>query len=290
MKILRSVIIVVSMTAIEIISDQNPKLVNPILIAAFSGWNDAGGAATWAVRHLTEKTEAKKFASLDAEPFYDFSSERPAVRLNNDSRYLVWPENNFHADESHSLIFVNGTEPQLKWKTFSKEIMELAQELNVSMVITLGSLLAEVPHSRPVLIHGVSEDDDINEKFNLQKSGYEGPTGIVGVLNQAASDIQIPNISLWATVPNYVAGAESPKAALALIERLKEIIPFSMQTTDLEIAAAAYERQINQIVEGDEETSSYVDALESSFDAGDYEQANPTDFVAEVEQFLREQE
>ena len=270
--------------------DQSPQLTNPILIAAFSGWNDAGSAATWAVRHLTEKTDGKKFTSLEAESYYDFSSERPSVRLNDDSRYLTWPENDFFLSETHSLIFLNGTEPQLKWKTFSDEIMAIAKEMNVSMIITLGSLLAEVPHSRPVLIHGVSENDEINERFGLQRSGYEGPTGIVGVLNQFASEIQIPNISLWASVPNYVAGAESPKAALALIEKISEIVPVAVQTTDLEIAAAAYERQINQIVDGDEETSSYVDALESSFDAGDYEQTDPTDFVEEVEKFLREQE
>lgn len=278
------------MTSMENLRDQNPEIKNPILIAAFAGWNDAGGAATWAVRHLVEKTEAEDFFSLDAEPFYDFSSERPLVKLNNDSRSLVWPENTFHISESNSLIFLNGTEPQLKWKTFSDQVMNVANELDVSLVITLGSLLAEVPHSRPVLIHGVSEDDEMNEKFDLQRSSYEGPTGIVGVLNQVASVSDIPNISLWATVPNYVAGAESPKAALALIEKVLEVVPLAIHTTDLEIASAAYERQINQIIEGDEETSNYVDALEDSFDAGDYDQMDPNDFVEEVEKFLREQE
>ena len=212
------------------------------------------------------------------------------MKLNNDSRFLVWPENTFHISESNSLILLNGTEPQLKWKTFSDQVMTVANELDVSLVITLGSLLAEVPHSRPVLIHGVSEDDEMNEKFDLQRSSYEGPTGIVGVLNQVASVSDIPNISLWATVPNYVAGAESPKAALALIEKVLEVVPLAIHTTDLEIASAAYERQINQIVEGDEETSNYVDALEDSFDAGDYDQMDPNDFVEEVEKFLREQE
>ena len=278
------------MTSIENLRDQNPEIKNPILIAAFAGWNDAGGAATWAVRNLVEKTEAEDFFSLDAELFYDFSSERPLVKLNNDSRFLVWPENTFHISESNSLILLNGTEPQLKWKTFSDQVMNVANELDVSLVITLGSLLAEVPHSRPVLIHGVSEDDEMNEKFDLQRSSYEGPTGIVGVLNQVASVSDIPNISLWATVPNYVAGAESPKAALALIEKVLEVVPLAIHTTDLEIASAAYERQINQIIEGDEETSNYVDALEDSFDAGDYDQMDPNDFVEEVEKFLREQE
>ncbi len=269
---------------------RTPELDNPILIAAFSGWNDAGGAATWAIRHLSENTQASKFASLNAESFYDFSTQRPSVRLNDDSRHIVWPENNFLASESHSLLFVHGTEPQLKWQTFTHEIMGIARKLNVSMVITLGALLAEVPHSRPVLIHGVSDNESINQKFDLRRSSYEGPTGIVGVLNQAAIDAEIPNLSLWATVPNYVAGAESPKAALALIDKIKEIIPVSVETTDLEIASAAYERQINQIIEGDEDTASYVDSLESSFDAGDFDQMDPSGFVEEVEQFLREQE
>ena len=189
-----------------------------------------------------------------------------------------------------SLLFMEGVEPQLNWRTFTENILTEARKYDVSMIITLGALLAEVPHSRPVLIHGVSENTEINKKYGLQTSSYEGPTGIIGVINQLSTEAGIPNLSFWATVPNYVAGAESPKAALALIEKLKTTLNLSVNTTDLEIASSAYERQINQIIEGDEDTSKYVDELEDNYDAGDYEVASPEDFVKEVENFLRDQD
>lgn len=262
----------------------------PIFVLAFAGWNDAGGASTRAVRSLIEKTIAKEIMFIDSEDYYDFSRERPTVHLDGESRSLRWPENTISLSSDGSLLLMEGIEPQLNWRTFSEEILTIAEEYDVSMVVTLGALLAEVPHSRPVLIHGVSENEEMNNRYDLQHSSYEGPTGIVGVVNQVATDAGIPNISLWATVPNYVAGAESPKAALALIDRLKSILNISLDTTDLEIASSAYERQINQIIEGDEDTSKYVDELEVSYDDGDYEIADPEDFVKDVENFLRDQD
>ena len=262
----------------------------PIMVIAFAGWNDAGGASTWAIRSLIEKTVATEILTFDSEDYYDFSRERPTVHLDGESRFLSWPKNTISLSDDGSLLLMEGVEPQLNWKTFTQNILAEAQRHNVSMIVTLGSLLAEVPHSRPVLIHGVSENTEINKSYGLQPASYEGPTGIIGVINQLSTDAGIPNMSFWATVPNYVAGAESPKAALALIERLKTTLNLSLNTTDLEIASSAYERQINQIIEGDEDTSKYVDELEDNYDAGDYEVASPEDFVKDVENFLRDQD
>ena len=270
------------------IDDSSTK--EPIMVIAFAGWNDAGGASTWAIRSLIEKTIATEILTFNSEEFYDFSRERPTVHLNGESRFLSWPKNTISLSNDGSLLLMEGVEPQLNWQTFTQNILAEAKKYNVSMIITLGSLLAEVPHSRPVLIHGVSENTEINRTYGLQTSSYEGPTGIIGVINQLSTDAGIPNMSFWATVPNYVAGAESPKAALALIERLKTTLNLSLNTTDLEIASSAYERQINQIIEGDEDTSKYVDELEDSYDAGDYEVASPEDFVKDVENFLRDQD
>ena len=270
------------------IDDSSTKA--PVMVIAFAGWNDAGGASTWAIRSLIEKTIATEVLTFNPEEFYDFSRERPTVHLDGESRFLSWPKNTISLSNDGSLLLMEGVEPQLNWQTFTQNILAEAQKYNVSMIITLGSLLAEVPHSRPVLIHGVSENTEINRTYGLQTSSYEGPTGIIGVINQLSTDAGIPNMSFWATVPNYVAGAESPKAALALIERLKTTLNLSLNTTDLEIASSAYERQINQIIEGDEDTSKYVDELEDNYDAGDYEVASPEDFVKDVENFLRDQD
>ena len=270
------------------IDDSSTKA--PVMVIAFAGWNDAGGASTWAIRSLIEKTIATEILTFDSEEFYDFSRERPTVHLDGESRFLSWPKNTISLSNDGSLLLMEGVEPQLNWQTFTQNILAEAQKYNVSMIITLGSLLAEVPHSRPVLIHGVSENTEINRTYGLQTSSYEGPTGIIGVINQLSTDAGIPNMSFWATVPNYVAGAESPKAALALIEKLKTTLNLSLNTTDLEIASSAYERQINQIIEGDPDTSKYVDELEDNYDAGDYEVASPEDFVKDVENFLRDQD
>ena len=270
------------------IDDSSTKA--PVMVIAFAGWNDAGGASTWAIRSLIEKTIATEILTFESEEFYDFSRERPTVHLDGESRFLSWPKNTISLSNDGSFLFMEGVEPQLNWQTFTQNILAEAKKYNVSMIITLGSLLAEVPHSRPVLVHGVSENTEINRTYGLQTSSYEGPTGIIGVINQLSTDAGIPNMSFWATVPNYVAGAESPKAALALIERLKTTLNLSLNTTDLEIASSAYERQINQIIEGDEDTSKYVDELEDNYDAGDYEVASPEDFVKDVENFLRDQD
>lgn len=269
---------------------RRPALDRPVIIAAFDGWNDAGDAATWAVRHLHQRWSAEIFAEIDPEDFYDFSDLRPVVELDGDVRTLHWPANEFSATtEPQHLILLQGIEPQLRWRSFAEQIITVAEAYDASMVVTLGALLAEVPHTRPVTVYGGSDDDELCERLDLEKSSYEGPTGIVGVVNQAARLAGIPAASLWAAVPNYVSGAASPKATLALLERLQELLAVPIATTDLEIATSAYERQISELVVEDDDTSEYVRELESQYDDGDLGEPDPTALVEEVERFLREQ-
>ena len=259
-----------------------------ILIAAFKGWNDAGNASSWALRHLYEDLQAKPFAHIQAEHFYDFSATRPLVHLDENGRQLDWPITSFSASSEQNVLLLEGTEPQLQWRTFVEQITSVATSLEVSMVVTLGSLLTEVPHSRPVMVYGFCEDVETNTRLNLQKSTYEGPTGIVGVLNQTIQEAEIPAISLWATVPNYVSGATSPKAALALVSRLHEILPAPTNTTELEIASAAYERQVSELIEDDEDIRAYVTDLEYRYDQGEFEADPASGFGDRVEQWLHD--
>ena len=269
---------------------RRPVLDRPILLAAFDGWNDAGDAATWAVRHLAQRWSAETFAEIDPEAFYDFSNLRPVVELDGDSRVLHWPENVFAAtDEPKPIVLLQGIEPQMRWRTFTHQVISVAQELDVSMVVTLGALLAEIPHSRPVSVYGGSDDPEVRDRLDLQKSTYEGPTGIVGVLNTAAREAGIPSASLWAAVPNYVSGAASPKAALALVDRLQDLLGISVPVTDLEIATSAYERQITELVAEDDETAQYIRTLEEQYDDGELDSPDPSALVEEVERFLRDQ-
>lgn len=269
---------------------RRPELSKPIMLAAFDGWNDAGDAATWALRHVAQRWEAETFADIDPESFYDFSELRPVVELEDEERVLHWPENAFAATADPTpMIMLQGIEPQMRWRTFTDQVIGVAQELDASMIVTLGALLAEVPHSRPVAVYGGSDDREVRERLGLEKSTYEGPTGIVGVLNAATREAGIPTASIWAAVPNYVSGAASPKAALALIHRLQDLLDISVPVTDLEIATSAYERQITELVSEDEETAEYIRTLEEQYDDGELKSPDPGVLVEEVEQFLREQ-
>ena len=198
-----------------------PHLRNPVLVAGFEGWNDAGEAASFAARFLSERWDAEVFAELDPEDFFDFTSTRPQVRLDEGmQREIVWPATTMSAAAvpggERDVIFLIGTEPQLRWRTFCEEIVAVAGEHDVRLVVTLGALLAEVPHSRPVNVVGHDAGSGSRSVARLHQSSYEGPTGIVGVLHDAFRRTGIPSVSLWATVPTYVPSAPSPKAALAL--------------------------------------------------------------------------
>ncbi|MGI9624281.1 MAG: PAC2 family protein [Acidimicrobiales bacterium] len=269
---------------------RRPEMSKPVVLAAFDGWNDAGDAATWALRHVAQRWDAETFADIDPEIFYDFSELRPVVELEDDERILHWPENAFAAtDRPTPMVLLQGIEPQMRWRTFTDQVIGVAQELDASMIVTLGALLAEIPHSRPVAVYGGSDDAGLCERLGLEKSTYEGPTGIVGVLNNSAREVGIPTASIWAAVPNYVSGAASPKAALALVHRLQDLLDISVPVTDLEIATSAYERQITELVSEDDETAEYIRTLEEQYDDGDLQSPDPGVLVEEVEQFLRDQ-
>jgi proteasome assembly chaperone (PAC2) family protein len=268
-----------------------PELDRPVVVTAFEGWNDAGDAASSSVRWFGDRWDASPFADIDPEVFYDFTSTRPEVRIEDGGRVIDWPSNEFSAatlpTTGRDLVLLHGVEPQLRWRTFADLIIDVARSFDASMVVTLGALLAEVPHSRPVNVVGTAYDEAVVTRLGLAPSQYQGPTGIVGVLHDRLRTAGLESASLWATVPTYVPGAPSPKATLALVEKTAELLGERIMTTDLEIASASYERQINELVDDDEETQAYVAALEQRHDE-QLESGSPGDLVEEVERFLRE--
>ena len=269
-----------------------------MLIAAFEGWNDAGDAASGAVRYLIDRHDGKLVAEVDPEEFFDFTSTRPQVEIEDGERHINWPTTEVYAatlpgDAGDALLLI-GHEPQLRWRTFCAQVTGLARELACRRVVLLGALVAEVPHSRPVPVVGSATDPALRDELGLRPSTYEGPTGVVGVLSAACRDAGLPTASLWAAVPTYVPTAPSPKAALALLERTADALGMWVPTTDLEIAAAAYEGQVSELVQEDEETSDYVSQLEERADAGDDDEEMPggrgaaRSLVEEVERYLRD--
>ena len=275
-------------------------LRDPVLVAAFHGWNDAGDSATFAAKHLSRVWNADKVASIDPEEFYDFQAVRPNVQLvDGDTRSISWPTNEFSAavlpGSDRDVLVLVGTEPNLRWKTFSRLVVDVAKRHRVGLVITLGALLADVPHSRPVQVTGTAVDQGLIQRLNLFRSRYEGPTGIVGVLHDAFSAEGIPSASLWAAVPHYLAVSPNPKAALALVERATELIGASADIGDLTRATAAYEDRVSEIVATDDDVQAYVKLLEerSDDDGDDTIQAGDIpsgeDLAAELERYLREQ-
>jgi proteasome assembly chaperone (PAC2) family protein len=267
----------------------HPALRRPVVIAAFEGWNDAGDAASTAARWLRDRWAPRMFAEIDPEEFFDFTTTRPQVRLEDDGRHIDWPLTDASAGSigSRDVVVVVGHEPQLRWRTFCDQVMTIAREVDAEMVVTLGALLAEVPHTRPTSVLTTSDDAELTERFAMRPSTYEGPTGIVGVLHDACKRAGVRSASLWAAVSAYVPGAPSPKAALALVERTAELLDTSVVATDLEIACAAYERQVSEVVADDEEMTDYLVRLEEHYDEDDGV-PSPAALVEEVERFLRD--
>ena len=288
-----------------------PTLKNPTFVAAFTGWNDAGDAASNAVNNLVQGWGATPLATIDPEPFTDYSKDRPHVRLQDGTkRRIVWPTVGlWHvAGAGGDRILALGPEPSLRWKLFSKQILSIAEKFDASMFLTLGSLLADVPHSRPVQIIGTAIDSDLIDRFNLQRSRYEGPTGIVGILHDTCDEGSIPSASLWAAVPAYASHVPSPKASLALMRRACEIIGTPAPLATVMNLIERYEEQVDSLVQDDEDLVSYVERLETMTDngmsindevddsqlqfdfAGDSDEpADSGNLMDEVEQFLREQ-
>ena len=255
----------------DIVWTDKPQLNRPVLVAAFKGWNDAGESASAALGFLLEQFDGEQIAAIDPEEFYDFTAVRPNVTLSDGlSRVIEWPENSLHAARvpgaERDLVILQGVEPSLRWKSFCRLIIEAARELGVEMVITLGALLADVPHTRPVPITGLASDEELVERLGYERSTYEGPTGIVGVLHHTCAEERIPSASLWASVPHYVAAAPNPKAALSLIRSFEGVAKIAIDATALEESSEDYERQVNAAVATDPDVKAFVERLEQTLD------------------------
>ncbi len=271
----------------------------PALICAFKGWNDAADAASAAAAFVADSLGAERFARIDPEEFYDFQATRPLVHLvDGRAREIVWPDVDVLAARvpraPRDLIILTGTEPSMRWRSFCGVVTDLAEALGIQLVVTLGALLADVPHTRQTAITGLASDQALIDRLGLTGSTYEGPTGIVGVLHAACAEAGLPSASLWATVPHYVAAAPNPKAALALVRKLEGVVGVSVDGSELESAAADYERQVNLAVAADDDVRAFVERLEHAADEHTPEERPevPTgagDVLArELQRFLRQ--
>jgi len=280
----------------ELRVEHEPELERPFLIAAFRGWNDGAQGASLAGGYLAKLWDAQQFASIDPESFFDFQATRPTVSLvEGTTRKLEWPENAFYhatpAGVDRGAVLLLGVEPNLRWRRFTELIVDVAREQHVELVVTLGALLADVPHTRPSPITGTATDPELIERLGLQASRYEGPTGIVGVLHDACRAAALPSVSLWAAVPHYVSLAPSPRAALALCERLGSLLDAPIDTAELDEAVEAYTRRVSEAVSTDEETAEYVQELERRAEMLDESDLPSGDsLAAELTKFLRERD
>lgn len=278
-----------------------PKLERPILIAGFTGWNDAAEAASTSISALSSSWEAKKFGNFDAEEFYDFQTTRPEIKLiEGVTREIEWPENTLSATASsleatngRGVVLLSGPEPNFRWRSFCEAVVELAQELNVELVVTMGALLADVPHSRPVTVSANSQDPSLVENLGLSASRYEGPTGITGILHRVCADANLPSVSFWAPVPHYLPAVPSAPAALGLLEGLSGLLDVEIKTDQLENTAADYQEQVSAAVSQDSDLTSYIQMLEERYDVqaseGTRELPSGEDLAQELESFLRDQ-
>src|SRR3954452_21790628 len=257
----------------------------PALVCAFKGWNDAGDAASAAVQFVGASHSATRFAQIDPEDFYDFQATRPRIRLDDQgTRELSWPNVEIYEARvplaPRDLVLLTGPEPSMRWRSFCAAIVELAEALGVQMVVTVGALLADVPHSRPVSITGLTSDEALTGNLGLNRTAYEGPTGITGVLWQACAEAGLPSASLWAAVPHYVAAAPNPKAALALVRKLEGLVGVSVDASELEGAASDYERQVSLAVQSDPDVQAFVERLEKAAEESD-EDVDPTELPSD---------
>jgi proteasome assembly chaperone (PAC2) family protein len=271
----------------------------PALVCAFKGWNDAADAASSAVTFVGSALSARRFATIDPEEFYDFQATRPQVKLvDGVARSIVWPAVELYEARipraPRDLVLLTGTEPSMRWRTFTKVIVELAEVLGTQLVVTLGALLADVPHTRPVSVTGLASDPGLVSRLGLANSSYEGPTGIVGVLHAACQQDGLPSASLWAAVPHYIAAAPNPKASLALVRKLEGLVGVAVDASELETAAAEYDRQVNLAVQSDPDVVAFVERLEQAAGSDPTEQPGPLpsgDSIArDLQRFLRQRE
>ncbi len=268
-----------------------PELDRPVMIAAFEGWNDAGEAATAVIDHLVDVWDAEAVAALDPEDYYDFQVNRPRVLLEDGRRRISWRTTRILVATNTTLgrdvVLVQGIEPSFRWRGFTIEVMEFAQDLGVQAFYSLGALMADVAHTRPIPVTATSDDEDVMHRYDLEQSRYEGPTGIVGVLADAATQSGIPSLSCWAAVPHYAGHSPSPKATEALLSKLEELLDAPIPHGDLADGAHAWERGINELAETDDEVAEYVQSLEQAQDTADLPEASGDAIAREFERYLR---
>ena len=285
--------------------DQLPELDRPNVIAAFSGWNDAGQSATTAVRYLVDAAKAPSFARMDPEEYYSFTDTRPQIRIvEGNERELTWPKNEFFAfagsGSTPAAVLMIGVEPNLKWRTYCGEIVRLARSVGARRLVTLGSLVTDAVHTRPVPLTGFSTDPDVQSKLvarSITRSSYEGPTGVVGVLHDACRRAELPAASVWAATPYYLGATPNPKTALGLLDALDEALEMRLNLTELRTVAGEFERQVSLAVRDNPEIQQQIAALEARYDAQGPAAAQPTPqelpdsgtIIADIETLLREQ-
>jgi proteasome assembly chaperone (PAC2) family protein len=274
--------------------DPDPRLVDPVMIAAFEGWNDAGEAASTALEHLELSWDATPLAAVDPEEYYDFQVTRPHVRYTDGvTRRIEWQTTRLSVatipgTERH-VVLVNGIEPNLRWKSFCTELLGHVERLGVTKVITLGALLTDIPHTRPTTVSGISYDASSADDLRVEPSTYQGPTGIVGVFQNACVEAGVPAMSFWAAVPHYVSQARVPKAAVALLQRIEEVLDVEVPLGGLPEQAEEWERTVSEMAEADDEVREYVRQLEEQAEAGDDElpEADGDAIAADFERYLR---
>lgn len=269
-----------------------PELVDPVVVAAFEGWNDAGEAASGVIEHLEDVWNATRITEVDPEDYYDFQVTRPMVELvDGKTRRIVWPTTRISwahlPGTERDAILIRGIEPNMRWKSFTRELLGLMLDLDVKTVVLLGALLADAPHTRPVPVSGSSSDPGLSTALDLEPSRYEGPTGILGVIQDACGAAGLGTVSLWAAVPHYVAQPPSPKASLALLRKVEDLLDVTVPLGELPEQARAWEHGVNELAEQDTEVAEYVRSLEEQKDAADLPEASGEAIAREFERYLR---
>ncbi len=269
-----------------------PQLRSPIMILAFSGWNDAGEAASAALEHLASIWPVQTIGEFDTEEFYDYQNNRPIVSVDESfNRSLTWPTTTVRGvslpNYDRDLILVSGVEPSLKWRTFVGQLLDLGEDLDISMVVCLGSLLADVPHTRPIPVTATAARPEFGERLGLEMSRYEGPTGILGAIQDACNQREIDALSIWAAIPHYVSSPPCPKATLSLLNHLEDLLELSIDLGELPEDAKAWEIGVDQLSQEDSEIADYVKSLEESKDEADLPEATGEAIAREFERYLR---
>ena len=269
-----------------------PELRSPIMILAFSGWNDAGEAASAAIEHLASIWPVQAIGEFDTEEFYDYQNNRPIVSVDESfNRSLTWPTTTVRGvslpNYDRDLILVSGVEPSLKWRSFVAQLLDLGEDLDISMVVCLGSLLADVPHTRPIPVTATAARPEFGERLGLEMSRYEGPTGILGAIQDACNQRDIDALSIWAAIPHYVSSPPCPKATLSLLNHLEDLLELSIDLGELPEDAKAWEIGVDQLSQEDSEIADYVKSLEESKDEADLPEATGEAIAREFERYLR---